>query len=142
MDTDEKLSGLCLSSETKTNGIGETALCVVVGVSIVFNILLIPMFGLYGAIVASIITNAFLTGIYILFAWRQVNDWLLEKRSLLLILITAFAGFFQFCIMGDRNVVSYAIMIGIVLLVVFIGINANEYFNIRNRLYKFASGNF
>ncbi len=31
MDTDEKLSGLCLSSETKTNGIGETALCVVVG---------------------------------------------------------------------------------------------------------------
>ena len=31
MDTDEELSGLCLSSETKTNGIGETALCVVVG---------------------------------------------------------------------------------------------------------------
>ena len=32
MDTDEKLSGLSLSSETKTNGIGETSLCFVVGI--------------------------------------------------------------------------------------------------------------
>jgi len=108
-------------------------------VSVTLNILLIPKFNLNGALIASIITHVFLTGIYIFFAWRQVQNWLMEKRSWLLISIASLAGLFQLFIIPEYYIVRYTVIIGALLFVGFVGISSTEYSNLMKRLQRHTS---
>lgn len=108
-------------------------------VSIALNILLIPRFNLNGALFASIITHVFLTAIYIFFAWRQVQSWLIEKRSWILISIAVLTGLFQLFIIPDHNIMRYTVMTGALLFVGLIGITSTEYSNLVKRLQRYAS---
>jgi len=111
-------------------------------ISITMNIVLIPIFDLHGALYASIITHIFLISIYIVFAWRQVHSWLMERRSWLLISIAVATGLFQLFIFPDHNIVSYIVMAGAVLFIGFIGVSLTEYHNLLRLFYNFASNIF
>lgn len=106
-------------------------------VSIVCNLLLIPRFNLFGALYASIITHIFLNSIYIFFAWRQVKNWLMEKRSWILILLAFFAGIFQIVISSGNQILNHTIMIGVLLVVGLTGITATEYSTLILRIQRY-----
>jgi O-antigen/teichoic acid export membrane protein len=118
------------------------AACLSVIISITMNIVLIPIFDLHGALYASIITHIFLISIYIVFAWRQVHSWLMERRSCLLISFAAATGLFQLLVFPDHNIVSYIVMAGAALFIGFIGVSLTEYHNLLRRFYNFASNIF
>ena len=108
-------------------------------VSIFCNLLLIPRFNLYGALFASIITHIFLEFIYIFFAWRQVKNWLMEKRSWLLISVACITGISQIFISHENSIFSYGVMIFALLVVGLIGITTTEYSSLMVRIQKYVS---
>jgi len=106
-------------------------------VSITLNFVLIPMFDLHGAIFASILTHIFLTGIYVVFTWRQVHSWLMDWRSWILILAAIMTGLFQLTIFSENDMARYTVMFGDVLCIGFIGVTLTEHHNLLSLLRKF-----
>jgi len=118
---------------TRTIGAG---LSVIVSVSM--NLILIPVFSLYGAVCASIITHIFLVSIYIFFVRRQLRTSLLEIRSWIIIAIAIAAGLLQLLIFSGSNIMTYLTMIGMISCICIIGISTSEYKHFMVKLRNYA----
>lgn len=96
-------------------------------ISVTLNIILIPMFSLYGALITSIITHIFLTIIYVVFAWRQVDSLLLEWRSYALILTGIAIGTISLFLSPDQDLLRIGFILITGLIVMAFGLTLNEW---------------
>jgi O-antigen/teichoic acid export membrane protein len=104
--------------------VGVVALIVNVGV----NLVLIPTYGLRGAILASVTTHALLTLGYALLCHRLMHTWLLDKRAILsgsVILLGIIAGIVL--IRSERTDWRLFITITTIVAAAVVGIRAGEW---------------
>jgi O-antigen/teichoic acid export membrane protein len=96
-------------------------------VSIVMNLILIPIYGLQGAIYASIITHVFLVSIYVLFARLQTRSLLIDRRSMFVIAIVVATGLVKFALFPESNMMTYTVAVSIASSIGIIGVTKPEF---------------
>ena len=106
-------------------------------VSVSLNFLLIPHFQLLGALYASILTHIFLTSIYVVFARRQVNSWLMDWRSYALILVAVISGLIYQCLVIEQNMLRVVLLSFVVVLSVGLGLTLGERKTVLERFSRF-----
>lgn len=105
-------------------------------ISIGMNLYLIPKFALPGALFASIVTHVFLVGVYVYFTWRQVESCLIDWRGWILLALVFVVVLIQLWVLQPSTNVTYAVVIGAVLITGFTGVTSVEFSSLVSRLQR------
>lgn len=108
---------------------------VAVVVSIGLNFLLIPSLGLRGAVLASIITHVVIDGVYVGFAWLQVQSLLMEWRSAMLLgtVVAANSAMLLFASSVPSGLMILFCTL-VVLVLCAVGLTKQEWIRLSNKL--------
>ncbi len=109
-------------------------------VSIVMNLILIPKYGLQGAIYASIITHVFLVSIYVLFARLQTGSLLIDRRSMFVIAVVVATGLVKFTLFPESNLMTYTVAVCIGSSIGIIGVTTQEFCGLMKKSQIFSNG--
>jgi O-antigen/teichoic acid export membrane protein len=103
------------------------AVCAVMVLGLVLNAMLIPRFGLMGAVVASICGHLVLYGVYVWAARRDVGGFLVDRRSRALLCMAAAIVLFLPFLPSDNASARIALGVSLVLASLVVGPTAAEW---------------
>jgi O-antigen/teichoic acid export membrane protein len=103
------------------------AVCGVMVLGLVLNAVLIPRFGLTGAVTASIIGHLVLYGVYVVAARKDVGSFLVDQRSRILLCIASAIVLFLPFLSSDHAPARIAIGATLVLASLLVGPTATEW---------------
>jgi O-antigen/teichoic acid export membrane protein len=103
------------------------AILVTLVVSLIANMLLIPAFGLTGAIWATVMSHLLLYGVYMAAVWKDYHTLLGSWRSAGLLLIAAITVALLFAPWLDNPAIRFQLGVGLTILAGFLGVTRSEW---------------
>lgn len=107
---------------------------VVLGVAI--NVMLIPRFGLIGAIGAAICSNVALYSVYVAATWRDHRSFLIDWRSKTLILVAGTASLLLMLPVSGEGPIRIQLGVALALVTAAVGVTRTEWITLSRRLAR------